>query len=156
MKILRDHPATQEFVLNSGKLIQNFGIVELISYRWIEFLSGSAVAMEIAMEIPLAKRIDIIIKLLARDPKSLSAEKVEEAKALWSQLRDKGCELRNAVAHGTIGLKFATDDVAGQPQSAGILKVKKWSDTDEFLTLEELEGAVKVTGNIVEKLRTIV
>ncbi len=107
------------------------------------------------MEIPLAKRIDIIIRLLARDPKGLSAEKVDEAKSLWSQLRDKGCELRNTVAHGTVGLKFATEHVAGQPQSAGILKLKKWSDTDEMLTLEELKAAVNVTGNIAEKLRAI-
>ncbi len=46
MKVLRDHPTTQEFALNTGKLIQNFGVVELISYRWIEVLSGSTVAME--------------------------------------------------------------------------------------------------------------
>jgi hypothetical protein len=155
MKLLRDHPATHEFALQSGKLIQNFGIVELISYRWIEALSGNKVAMEISMELPLAKRIDIILKLLAREPKGLAPEKVDEAKSLWSQLRDKGCELRNAVAHGTVGLQFPTDDVTGQPQSAGILKLKKWSDTDQLLTLEELKGAVNVTSNIAEKLSAI-
>jgi hypothetical protein len=67
MKLLRDQPTTNEFALQSGKLIQNFGVVELISYRWIEFLSGNSTAMEISMELPLSKRIDIIIKLLKRD-----------------------------------------------------------------------------------------
>jgi hypothetical protein len=152
MKLLRDHPTSKEFALESGQLIQNFGIVELTTYRWIEVLSGSSTAMEISMELPLSKRIDIILKLLKRDPKQLAPDKVKEAAELWAQLRDKGCELRNSVAHGTIGLRFPTADTTGQPQSAGILKLQKWKDTDQLITLEELRGAVNVTGNIAQRL----
>jgi hypothetical protein len=152
MKLLRDHPVSEEFALLSGKLIQNFGVVELLSHRWIEVLSRSAIAMEIAMELPLAKRIDIIIRLLARSHNDMSAEQVTEANTCWSQLRDKGCELRNSVAHGTIGLRFHEDDTMSTPEVAGILKLRKWSATDQLLGLDELKGAVNVTHNIVEKL----
>lgn len=75
MKLSKDNPATLEFALQSGKLIQNFGVVELISYDWIGALSRSAIAVEIAREVPLAKRIDIIVRLLGRNECALPAQK---------------------------------------------------------------------------------
>ena len=155
MKFLKDHPATQEFALQSGKLIQNFGAVELTSYRWIATLSGSAVAVEIAMEIPLAKRIDIILRLLDRDTPFNDIEKKGKAKTLWKQVRDKGCELRNTVAHGTVGLMFDGDEASREPVATGVFKLRKWNDTDQLMSLEELKDAVNVTAKIVEQLNSL-
>ena len=155
MKFLKDHPATQEFALQSGKLIQNFGAVELTSYRWIATLSGNAVAVEIAMEVPLAKRIDIILRLLDRDTPFTDTEKKDKAKTLWKQVRDKGCELRNTVAHGTVGLMFDGDQASQEPAATGVFKLRKWSDTDQLVSLEELKAAVNVTANIVEQLNSL-
>jgi hypothetical protein len=155
MKLLGDHPATLDFALHSGKLIQNFGVIELLSYRWIEVLSGSSIAMEISMELPLAKRIDVILKLIARGSPSLSNDVANEAKQLWSQLRDKGCEIRNSVAHGTMGLKFPQDDTSKDPQEIGILKLKKWSDTDQMIGVGEVKAAVDTTSAIARRLSAI-
>ena len=155
MKILKDHPATLEFALQSGKLIQNFGVVELTSYRWIETLSGSSVAVEIAMEVPLAKRIDIILRLLDRDTPFFDSEQKDKAKTLWKQVRDKGCELRITVAHGTVGLGFEGDHTSSEPVTAGVLKLRKWSDTDQLMSIEELKDAVNTTANIVEQLNAM-
>jgi hypothetical protein len=155
MKLMGDHPATLEFALQSGKLIQNFGVIELLSYRWIEVLSGSSIAMEISMELPLAKRIDVILKLIARGSPSLSSEAAGEAKQLWSQLKDKGCEIRNSVAHGTMGLKFPQADTSKDPEEIGILRLKKWSDTDQMISVEEVKAAVNTTSSIAKKLNGI-
>ena len=97
-------------------------------------MSGSSVAAEIAMDIPLAKRIDVILRLLDRETLVLDSEKKEEAKTLWKSVRDKGCELRNTVAHGTVGLIFEGDGVAQMPVTAGILKRIKWSHTDHLIS----------------------
>jgi hypothetical protein len=155
MKLMGDHPATIEFALQSGKLIQNFGVIELLSYRWIEALSGSTIAMEISMELPLAKRIDVILKLIARGSPTLPGEAASEAKQLWSQLRDKGCEIRNSVAHGTMGLKFPTEDTSQDPQDIGILKLKKWSDTDQMIGVSEVKAAVNTTSAIAKRLNEL-
>ena len=48
-----------KFALQSGKLVQNFGAVDLTSYRWSGVLLGSRVAVEISRQVPLAKRIEI-------------------------------------------------------------------------------------------------
>ncbi len=154
MKIAKDHPATLEFALQSGKFLQNFGLVEMTSYRWIAVLSGSPIAVEISREVPLAKRIDIVLKLIDRDTK-LATEKKEKARTLWKQVRDKGCELRNTVAHGTVGLAIAGDDPTAQPQIVGVLKIRKWSDADELVSIEELKGAVNTTAKIVEELNEL-
>jgi len=124
MQIAKDHPATLEFALQSGKLIQNFGVVELTSYRSIRWLSGSDVATEISMELPLAKRVEVILKLLDRD-KTLPGDARDKAKDLLRQPKDKGCELRNTVAHGTVGLSFPGGDASADPYAIGILKLRK-------------------------------
>lgn len=150
-----DHPATLEFALQSGKLIQNFGVIELLSYRWIEALSGSTIAMEISMELPLAKRIEVILKLIARGSPLLSGEAASEAKHMWSQLREKGCEIRNSVAHGTMGLKFPEEDTSQDPQEIGILKLKKWSDSDQMISVGEVKAALKTTSAIAKRLNEL-
>ena len=150
MKLLKDHPSTVEFATQAGRLIQNFGVIELLSFRWIELLAKSSVAAEISQELTLSKRIDIIVKLIERD--TPQPEKKDDAVRLWKQLRDKGCELRNVVAHGTIGLQFADDPETANPQTSGVLKLKKWAPTDELVSLQEVKDAVIVTARIAEEL----
>lgn len=65
MKIVEDHPATCEFVIPTGRLIQNFGVVEMASFHWLEFFSGGEVAVKIEKEVPLARRIDAIMRRAA-------------------------------------------------------------------------------------------
>ena len=153
MNFVKDHPLSIEYATQSGKLIQNFGVVELISYRWIGFLSKNDVAVEISQELPLARRIEIILKLLGRD--SCKLDKKDESLRLWKQIRDQGCEVRNAIAHGTVGLFFTGNPQTEEPQSSGVLKLKKWTDTDELISLDEVKNAVNVTARISEQLNQI-
>jgi hypothetical protein len=154
MKIARDHPSTTEFALQSGKLIQNFGVIEITSHRWIEALSQSTIAAEIGKELTLAKRIEIILRLLSHN-KVLAPELIARAEELWRRIKDKGLEVRNTVAHGTVSLELIDDDPSLEPQTVGILKVKKWQDTDELMSLEELKNAVSVTAQIANELNAM-
>lgn len=154
MKITRDHPATTEFALHAGQLIQNFGVIEITSHRWIEALSQSQVAAEIGKELTLAKRVEIILRLIPQS-KALSPEQKSKADDLWRKIKDKGLEVRNTVAHGTVSLAFIDDDPTLEPQTIGILKVKKWQDTDELVSLEELKNAVTVTAQIANELNAM-
>lgn len=154
MKIARDHPSTTEFALQAGKLIQNFGVIELTSYRWIEALSASGIAAEISKELPLGKRIEIIIRLLSRS-NLLSSEQKARAETLWKNVKNEGLERRNTVAHGTVGLSLIESDPSLEPQTIGILKIKKWQDTDELMGLDELKNAVNVTSKIANELNAM-
>ena len=150
MQFKKDHPASAEFALQSGKLIQNFGVVELTTYRWVQRLSGSAIATEISMELPLSKRIDVILRLLSDDTK-LGQDQTERAIVLWKEVK-KGCELRNAIAHGTVGLLFGEDN---ELQVAGIMKLRKWKDSNELISIEELRDGVNTTQRIAEELNAL-
>jgi hypothetical protein len=154
MKIARDHLSTTEFALQAGKLIQNFGVIEITSHRWIEALSQSAIAAEIEKELTLAKRIEIILCLLPHN-KTLVPELIAKAEELWRKIKDKGLEVRNTVAHGTVSLKLIDNDPSLEPQTIGILKVKKWQDTNELMSLEELKNAVDVTAQIANELNAM-
>jgi hypothetical protein len=69
--------------------------------------------------------------------------------------RDKGLEVRNTVAHGTVSLALIENDPSLEPQTIGILKVKKWQDTDELMSLEELKNAVNVTAQIANEVNAM-
>lgn len=153
MNLLKDHPVSIEYATQSGKLIQNFGVIELSSYRWIGFLSKSDIAVELSQELALAKRIDVIVKLLARGDQ-LPTHK-DEAVRLWKQVRDKGCEVRNAIAHGTVGLLFTGDPATEEPQASGVVRLAKWSDTSQLISIAEVKDAVNTTARIAERLNQI-
>ncbi len=154
MGILLNHPAAQEFSPLIGSLIQNFGVIEITSHRWIEALSQSAIATEISKELPLGKRIDIIRKLLPHN-QVLTPELKSKADDLWRKIKDNGLEIRNTVAHGTVGLTFLDHDPNLEPQTIGILKVTKWQTHDELMTIEELRNAIDVTAKIANELNAI-
>ncbi|MBL9201740.1 MAG: hypothetical protein JNL39_14615 [Opitutaceae bacterium] len=156
MNLLKDHPASDEFALHIGKLIQNFGVVEMSTYRWIAQLSGSKIAVEISMELPLAKRIEVILNLLEKGHSSFDAAQRERATNLWGQLRDKGCELRNAVAHGATILAFSGAETSGNPVTSGVMKVRKKSSTDQMLGIDEIKAAVNTTAQIAMELSKII
>jgi len=155
MNLLKVHPAADDFAFHSGKLLQNFGVVELDSCRWVAVLSNSDIAGEISAEVTLSKRIEIILKLLERAPGRLAPEDDAKARTHWKVLRDKGCDLRNTVAHGALALAFDGADTGAPPSVSGILKRKKWGTHDELMSVEELKDAVTKTAAIVEQLRSL-
>lgn len=154
MKISHDHPATTEFALQAGRLIQNFGVVELTSYRWIDFLSSSPIATEISKELPLSKRVEIILRLIPHC-KTMEASSLARAANLWKKIKDEGLERRNTVAHGTVSLALTADDSSLAPETIGILKHRKWQDSDQLMGLDELKNAVNVTAAIANELNAL-
>lgn len=47
------------------------------------------------------------------------------------------------------------DDPLATPATLGVLKTRKWTDTDELISIEELKGAVNTTAKIAEELHQL-
>jgi len=138
-------------IANTGKMIQNFGVVEYISLRWIGVLTGNEDAVNIAMELTLATRIKVVVKLIETKNKFNENTKSSALK-LWKELLNDGLPKRNIVAHGMLVTK---KDINGAILNQGPLKIKKWTDSDELMTHEELANTVTVTKNIIVELEKI-
>src|SRR5260221_1793336 len=82
-----------------GGLLLNFGALEFLSYRWVEILSTDPIARDLAIDMLLGKRIELIKRLVERC--AWPEDKKAEAVSLWNDVV-KLTKLRNKVAHNPL------------------------------------------------------
>ena len=59
-----NHKATEPWVSAIGKLMVNFGAIELATYAWIDRLAKDRLLHDLAIDMPLAKRLEILDELV--------------------------------------------------------------------------------------------
>lgn len=104
LQITTNHPETLVFVEAVGKLIQNFGLIELQTYDWISALQSDSMVLEMARRSKLRDRIEVIKKMIQRSS-LLSAESKGRLVDLWASVIPHS-EVRNIVAHSGVSWVF--------------------------------------------------
>ena len=138
-----------ELIMLVGKLIVNCGAVELLTFIWIRELTTDGALFDVAMDMPLGRRIDLIMDLLKErgaDPKLLA-----KSKKAWGEVR-KLAEVRNIVAHGPLAFGWNGPERPGSvPDFIGtpILKDMKRNKTGQ-LRIARVEGLAKVVDRSVD------
>lgn len=152
LQITTNHPETLVFVEATGRLIQNFGMIELQTYDWISALQCDSMVLEMARRSKLRDRIDIIKKMIQRSS-LLSTESKERLVALWSSVIPHS-EVRNVVAHSGIVMGFLNDDPTQPARVKGVLNLKPRdrSKEAELISVEEINGSVNATAHIASSL----
>src|SRR5258708_3260246 len=105
-----------------GALLINFGAVELLSIRWADKLSSDAIVRDLAIEMPLGRRILMLKKLIKRA--IWPEERKVEAIKLWEAVVVLA-KKRNMVAHNPLLLKNEPDGTV----SFGIINAKEMKGT---------------------------
>jgi hypothetical protein len=101
-----------------GGVFLNFGGIEYASFRCIEALSTDMIMRDVAIDMKLSQRIDLIKRLVQRS--SWAPEKKKKAVEIWNEVA-KRSEIRNTIAHNPFSFG---QDRAGKP-AAGIINVKQ-------------------------------
>lgn len=119
---LRNPSQGSGFVEAVGKLITNFGGIEFYSHIWVIELSRDEIVTDLAVELPLSKRIDLVNELVDRErmPKRWKAESTK----LWTRAK-KLSETRNIVAHSPIPYSWRDRPADGPPDLIGIPNMKQ-------------------------------
>jgi hypothetical protein len=105
-----------------GKFMINFGGIEWTSFVWMESLSRDDLLKEVAADMPLSKRIELIRKLL--DQRALPKKLMNEAKSAWGTA-EKLAKFRNDIAHNPIVFGWHGPEEARPPDFIGSLNFRK-------------------------------
>ena len=152
LKITTNHPATLTFVEAAGKLIQNFGAIELQTHDWISALQSDSMVLEMARRSKLSDRIDVIKKMIRRSS-LFTDESKDRLMGLWSSVIPHS-QIRNIVAHSGVVMGFQNDDPKQPAMVKGVLNVKPRDKSmeAELISIEEINGSVNATSRIATLL----
>jgi len=152
-EFLENHPETMDFVVAAGKLLQNFGSIEWLTYEWIRGLANDPILFQVVRKISLADRLDVV-RLLVEDSRfPLGSKERKEILDILAGLRPL-IEVRNLVAHNPVSLGSQDGDLLKPPTVLGILnmKPKDRAKEAELISLAEINGAVNRSSEIAERL----
>lgn len=135
-----------------GGVFLNFGGIEFASYRWIEALSQDPMLRDVAIDMNLGRRIDLIKKLILRS--NWDGEKQKAAIDLWKTVAGHS-KIRNTIAHNpmTFGRNRDGDAVGG------IINVKEMKGPGPYdvptLSVMELVETARRVARIADKLQSL-
>ena len=98
-----------------GAFLINFGAAEMVLLNWINKFSTDTIVRDIAIELPMNKRLALVCDLIKRS--SLPEELKSRALWLWGEI-GKFSQTRNILAHSP----FITNNKTGQ---RGFIDIKK-------------------------------
>lgn len=145
-----NHPSSIVWAESIGKLLLNFGALELLTYLWIAYLSNrDDVVLDLASEMQLNRRINLILELLRRS-------KVDEVRRDQIAIKWKNVqpflELRNAVAHNPVMFGWKDKLTDTEPDFIGIPNLKKRS-LDLAVDRGKLKESIDAVAKLAQELR---
>ena len=113
-----------------GGFLVNFGAVEFSSFQWIEKFSTDKIVRDLAIGLPLRKRLELVCTLITRS--NLPEDRKKRALELWNDVA-KIAIIRNKVAHNPLVTNLKTGEM-------GIIDVKKMHGIGPY-EIEPLQAA---------------
>ncbi len=152
VKLAIDPVHTEQWIPFIGRLIANFGVLELQSYWWITALTGDPDRSRKALKskLPFKTRVSEIEKLLDRNEWS---EIRATSGPLWSRAKQLA-DIRNGIAHSP--LAYFVEDGATVAQWVGIPDVGRLRNAqptgEPLITLDGLREAVVEVSELAQAL----
>jgi hypothetical protein len=135
-----------------GGLILNCSQIEFASVRWVEHFARDPLLSELAIDMQLSRRLQIIRKLVERSELPPDAKK--RAIELWREV-GKLSEIRNTIAHSPFIIGTTAD---GKP-AAGILNVRdvkgSWPRTTTLLQVRKIIDTALALGRLSGELDSV-
>jgi len=142
-----DRPDGVPFAVLVGKLLVNCGGIELLSLLWIRELADSQVIFDLAVEFPLARRIDLVLDLAER--RELPSNLWARTRRAWQEARSIA-EVRNVVAHSPLAFGWHGPERPGQPDFLGIPVLRDLKrNTTGKIRIGKIEGLAKAVDGSV-------
>jgi len=146
IKVAVDSEHTKPWLAPLGKLVANFGVLELFSYQWIAKLGGQPALAAVAKDL-FAKRVGTLKDLLhtAKLPHPIKVT----ATKLWDEALQIGKE-RNAILHNPIVFGYSTAGESGPPDFIGVPDFKTNTAAPKILAVASLADINALINRIYE------
>lgn len=103
-----------------GKLMINFGGLELLAFYWVREFTDSPAVQDVALGLPLSRRIDLLLELSKEAHLPPATRKAFVAQ--WREVKEIA-KLRNVFAHSPIIIGWHGPDEIGPPDEVGVLSI---------------------------------
>lgn len=150
-----DYKGSQEWAENIGKLLLNFGALEIQTFLWLESLSADENEVINTSNKQFSWRLCKVRKLIKNRKFESSIE--SEMLKVW-ECSEKLAVFRNKIAHNPLVFSYSKQEPDGSPKNIGILSIRK-SKNDKtpsnilnLWSLEELKRAVDAVSENVSNL----
>ena len=147
-----DDDSTNEWVVVIGKILLNFGAVEMQSYFWLEALSDDDLEVVNASKMQFSMRLHRVRKLIKK--KMFAPEVQDEMLKVW-ECSEVLSQLRNKVAHNPLFFSYSNREPEGAPDFVGIptfRKSKKDQTPFKTVPLSSLEHLKSVIDAVHENV----
>ena len=150
IELVLDQSVSKQWVDLIGRLILDFGAIELLTYKWIHGLKKDERLLFESLDMTLKSRIDLIKKFIS----SLTIDKnlKDKVKAKWNKVKEIS-KLRNIIAHNPLIFVWKGKE-EGPPDAIGIPKLRqlKKSSITQAISLIELQDSIDELARIVKEL----
>ena len=136
-----------------GSFVCNMGAIEHLTYAWVQKLSRDEIVVELATNMDLKPRIDLIKKLINRSDRLKDWR--DSSLADWADVSGL-ITTRNALCHNPLLLSWMKPDESAKPDAMRTPLVKKImrseAGQEKMVDSAELDGAVRKSGALAQKL----
>ncbi len=142
---VNDDPNTIQWADQIGRMLLNFGTVELQVFFWLETLSDDSEEVIKASKIQFSQRLHRVIKLVKQ--KGFNKEDEEKILEILRHTEELS-KFRNSIAHNPLLFSWVGREPDGKPDNIGVPSFRKSkSDNTAFTivplcSLEKLKRAV--------------
>jgi len=145
---------TDPWITAIGKFMVNFGGIEWVTFLWIDRLTDDRVLKDLTLEMPLARRIEVIRRLLGS--RELTKKLLNEARSVWGKA-EKLAHFRNDIAHSPIIFGWHGPEENRPPDFIGSLNFRKANkpEATPLVEFKALNRAIDDAAAIAQKLHDL-
>ncbi|MDO8706772.1 MAG: hypothetical protein Q7J84_17720 [Sulfuricaulis sp.] len=148
-----DAPFSAAWIARVGKLILNFGVLELETYLWLVQLSEAPKKIPEFSKLPFAQRVEKIMEFVKS--RAYSENWKAEAQKCWNEALDQA-KFRNRIAHSPLTFGWNQEAEEGEPDFIGIVDLQRRDSSQNALASKaEMDGVINSIVSLATRLANL-
>ncbi|MDZ4853304.1 MAG: hypothetical protein SGJ26_00320 [Nitrospirota bacterium] len=148
-----DPPLSTAWIARVGKLILNFGVLELETYLWLVQLSEDTEKLPEFSKLRFAQRVEKLMELAKKRAYSEIWE--AEAQKFWNEALDLA-KFRNRIAHSPLTFGWNKEAEEGEPDFIGIVDLQRRDSSQNALASKaEMDGVINSIVSLATQLSNL-
>lgn len=148
-----DAPLSTAWIERVGKLILNFGVLELETYLWLVQLSEAPDRIPEFTSKPFALRAQEISAFV--DTRAFSGEWKISARSAWCEALEHA-QLRNRIAHSPLAFGWSGPAEEGEPDFIGVIDLRRRDDRQNpLVSKSEMDVVINSIVTLASRLSSL-
>ncbi len=148
-----DVPFSAAWIARVGKLILNFGVLELETNLWLVQLSEAPEKLPEFSKLPFAQRVEKIMEFV--ESRAYSENWKAAAQKCWKETLDQAT-FRNRIAHSPLTFGWNKKAEVGEPDFIGIFDLQQRDSSQNALASKaEMDGVINFIVSLATRLANL-